>query len=104
MAMMSFLAALPFEYDFVKAQILSSPEILSFQETFSRILCTEISSPALPFAEISSALVGWNIDESGKPQYMNNGPRGNTRGPSFGGVVCYYSRKARHVIRDCKNQ
>ena len=35
MVVMSFLAALPSEYDFVKTQILSSPEISSFQETFS---------------------------------------------------------------------
>ena len=37
MAVMGFLAALPSEFDSVKAQILASPEILSFQETFSRI-------------------------------------------------------------------
>ena len=40
MAMIGFQATLPSEYDFVKAQILSSTEISSFQETFSKILCT----------------------------------------------------------------
>ena len=40
MAVMGFLAALPFEYENVKTQILSSLEISSFQETFSRILRT----------------------------------------------------------------
>ena len=40
MALMRFLTALPFEYDSVKAQILSSPEISSFQETFNKILLT----------------------------------------------------------------
>ena len=40
MVVMGFLAALPSEYDFVRAQILSNPEISSFQETFSRILRT----------------------------------------------------------------
>ena len=79
--MMGFLAALPSEYDSVRAQILSSPEVSSFQETFSRILCIEISLFALPFA---------------------SGPRGNTRGPNFGGVVYYYCRKLGHVIRDSK--
>ena len=34
-AVMGFLAALPSEYDSVKTQILSSPKISSFQETFS---------------------------------------------------------------------
>ena len=99
---MGFLAALSYEYDYVRAQILSSLEVSSFQETFSRILRTEISSPTLPSAQMSSFLVGRNIGESGKPQYRNSGPGGNTRGPSSGGVVCYFCRKSGHVIRDCK--
>ena len=72
--MMGFLAALPSEYDSVKAQIMASNEILSFQETFGRI---------------SSALVGWNNGESETQQYINSGPGGNSRGTSSGGVVCY---------------
>ena len=68
------VATLPYEYDSIKMQILSSPEISSFQETFGRILYTKISSPALPSAEMSGALVGWNIGESEKPQYRNSGP------------------------------
>ena len=31
MAVMGFLTALPFEYDYVKTQILSNPEVSSFQ-------------------------------------------------------------------------
>ena len=99
--MMGFLAALHFQYDSVKAHILSSLEISSFQETFNRILCIEISLLALPFAQMSSALVGQNISESGKPQYNNSDPCSNLRGHSFG-VVCYYCRKPGHVMRDCK--
>ena len=34
--MMGFLAALPLEYDSVKAQIMSSPKILSFQENIQQ--------------------------------------------------------------------
>ena len=78
MAVMGFLAALRSEYDSVKAQILSSPEILSFQETFSKILCTKISSATLPSAQMSSALVDQNIGDSRKPQYRNSGPSSNT--------------------------
>ena len=44
MAVMGFLAALPSEYDSVKALILSNPEFSSFQETFNRMLCIETSS------------------------------------------------------------
>ena len=40
MAVMGFLAALPSEYDSIRTQILSSPKVSSFQETFSRTLCT----------------------------------------------------------------
>ena len=42
MLVMGFLAALPSEYDSVKVQILSIPEISSFQKTLSRMLRTEI--------------------------------------------------------------
>ena len=75
MAVMGFQAALPFEYDSVRAQILSSPEVSSFQETFSRILRIEISLPALLAAQMSSALVGRNSGESRKPQYRNRAPK-----------------------------
>ena len=64
MAVMGFLAALPSEYVYVKAHILSRPEISSFQEAFNRILRTEISSSTPPSAQMSSALVGRNISES----------------------------------------
>ena len=83
-------AALPSEYESVKAQILSSPEISSFQETFSKILRTETSSSTPPFVHMNSALVGQNIGQSEKQQYRNSGPDGNSRGISSGGVVCYY--------------
>ena len=102
MAMMGFLAALPSEYDYVKAQILSCPEISFFQETFSSVLRTETSSSTPPSSQMSSALVGRNICESKKQQYRNSGPDGNPRGTSSGRVVCYYCHKPRHVIRDCK--
>ena len=99
-----FLAALPSEYDSVKAQIVSNPRISSLQETFSRILRTEICSPALPSDHMSSALVGRNIGESEKQQYKNSGPSDKPRGPSSGGVVSYYCSKHGHAIRDCKKR
>ena len=104
MAIMGFLTALPFEYDLAKAQILSSPEISSFQETFSRILRTEVSSsssPTLVSAQTSSALIGQTI-ESERQQNRNSGPDDNTRGLGSRGFVCYYCHKPDHVICDCK--
>ena len=104
MAVMRFLAALPFEYDLAKAQILSNPEISSLHETFSRILCTEVSSsssPTLVSAQTSNALIGQTI-ESERQRNRNSGPSDNARRPGFGGVVCYYRHKPGHVICDCK--
>ena len=106
MAVMGFLAALPSEYDSAKAQILSSLEISSLQETFSRILCTEVSSsssPTLLSAQTSSALIGQTI-ESERQRNRNSGPGDNSRGPGSGGVVCYYCHKPDHVICDCKKR
>ena len=81
---------------------MSSPEISSFQETFSRILRTETSSSISPSAQMSNALVCRNVGESEKQQYRNSGPSGNSRGTSSRGVVCYCCHKPRHVIQDCK--
>ena len=98
MAVMGFLAALPSEYDSIKRQILSSPEISSLQETFSRILRTETSSSTPPSTQMSSALVGRKSGESEKQQYKNSGPGNNSRRTSSEGVVCYYYHKSGHVI------
>ena len=87
MTEMGFVAALPSEYDSVKAQIMSSLEILPFQETFNKILNTEISSHTFLSAQMNSALVGRNIGEPEKQQYRNSGQGGNSRGSSSGGVV-----------------
>ena len=106
MTVMGFLAALPSEYDSAKAQILSSPEISSLQETFSRILRTEVSSsssPTLVSAQTCSALIGQTI-ESERQRNRNSGLGDNTRGPGSGGVVCHYCHKPGHVIRDCKKR
>lgn len=44
MALMRFLAGLPFEYETAKSQNLSNVEITSMQKTFSRVLCTKTIS------------------------------------------------------------
>ena len=106
MAVMGFLTALPSEYDSAKAQILSSPETSSLQETFSRILRIEVSSsssPTLVYAQTSSALIGQTI-ELERQRNRNNGLGDNTRGPGSEGVVCYYCHKFGHVIRGCKKR
>ena len=57
--------------------------------------------PRLLFQLPRSTVLLYNV-ESRKPQYRNSGPRGNTRGPNSRGVMCYYCRKPKHVIQDCK--
>ena len=104
MAAMGFLTALPSKYDFVKEHIVSNPKILSFQETFNKILRIKTSSSTPPSTQMSSALVGRNSDESEKQQYINSGLDDNLRGTNSGGVVCYYYHKSGHVIRDCKKR
>ena len=85
---------------------MSSPEISSLQETFSRILCTEVTSSSsltLVSAQTSSALNGQTI-ESKRQRNRNSGPGDNIRRPGSGGVVCYYCHKLGYVIRDCKKR
>jgi hypothetical protein len=44
---MSFLAGLPPEFDAARTQILSSPEITTLRDTFTRILRSEGSRSSL---------------------------------------------------------
>ena len=66
----------------------------------NKVSSSSVSSPTLVFAQTRSALVGRTI-ESERQRNRNSGPDGYTRGPSSGGVVCYYCLKPGHVIRDC---
>ena len=70
MAVMSFLAILPSEFDTTKSQILSSFENSLLQETFSRLLRTKI----FPSIQMSNALVSKNSNyEPLKQQTKSSG-------------------------------
>ena len=97
MTVMSFLAGLRPEFDAVKSQILSSPEISSLQETFTRILRTENQLSVAP-SHPTSALVSQNTARSSI--YRKGGD--NIRGHDSGGVVCYYCHEPGHTKRTCK--
>ncbi|XP_058002771.1 uncharacterized protein LOC131179885 [Hevea brasiliensis] len=86
LAVMSFLAGLPSEYETAKSQILSSSEISSLHETFTRVLRTESTQSSQP---ASSALISRNP----------NGQQGNRRG-SRGGITgkCIISVMERLVL------
>ena len=97
MAVMSFLAGLRPEFDAVKSQILSSPEISSLQQTFNRILHTENQLFVAP-SHPTSALVSQNTTRSSI--YRKGGD--NIRGQHSGEVVCYYCHEPGHTKRTCK--
>ena len=103
MAVMSFLAGLRPEFDTVKSQILSSPEISSLQETFTRILRTENSvSIGLTPSQPNSALISRT-----DPGRLSNRRGGSTssrdnRSQDSGGVVCYYCHEPGHTKRTCR--
>ncbi|KAK2992477.1 hypothetical protein RJ640_011616 [Escallonia rubra] len=79
MAAMSFLSALPPEFDTAKSQILSSTDITSLQEVFSRVLRTESTSSN----QQSSVLVA-NRGRGSEAGRMNNN-RGDRGGGDRGG-------------------
>ncbi|KAK2972307.1 hypothetical protein RJ640_014365 [Escallonia rubra] len=79
MAAMSFLGALPPEFDTAKSQILSGTDITSLQEVFSRVLRTESTSSN----QQSSVLVA-NRGRGSEVGRMNNN-RGDRGGGDRGG-------------------
>ena len=61
MAIMSFLAGLPSEFETTKNQIMSSLEISSLQDVYSRVLRIEGTPPVqTPPIQFSSAMVSRN--------------------------------------------
>ncbi|GAA0138699.1 hypothetical protein LIER_34969 [Lithospermum erythrorhizon] len=89
MAVMSFLARLPPEFESSKSQILTSYEEFSLADVFSLVIRAEQSPTTV---QIPSALI------SKVTEYRH--PRGeNTNGI---GVVCHYCRKPGHLKRDCR--
>ncbi|KAB5519281.1 hypothetical protein DKX38_023600 [Salix brachista] len=101
MAVMSFLAGLPSELEAVKSQILSSPEIGSLQEVFSRILRTE---GTLSIQHTNNVLLA-------KGRKNDTGRKLNIRGGSrtldsytndSNNIVCYYCHEPGHTKKFCK--
>ena len=87
---LEFLASLLSKFDTVKSHILSSPEISLLQETFNRLLRTEIS----PSIQMSNALVSKNSNyEPVKHQTKSSGSALEPPSQSLVGVVCYYCHK-----------
>ena len=71
MVVMSFMAGIFSEFENAKNQILSSSEIFSLQDIYSRVLRTE-GTPLTPPVQFNSALISINNDyEFGRSQYRS---------------------------------
>ena len=102
MAIMSFLAGLPSEFESAKSQVLASSEITSLQDIFTRVLRTE----STPSVQSSSALVSQNHDTGRSYNRSNNRGGGSNyrenRSQESGGIVCYYCHEPGHTKRTCR--
>ena len=99
MAVMSFLAGLPAEFETAKSHILSGSTISSLQDTYSRILRTENPQSA----QSGSALVSRRYEyDAGRQPYRSGGRGVDTRGQSSEAIVCHYCHKPGHMKRDCR--
>ncbi|XP_058000287.1 uncharacterized protein LOC131178725 [Hevea brasiliensis] len=108
LAVMSFLAGFPSEYETAKSQILSSSEISSLHETFTRVLCTESTQSSQP---ASSALISRNPNgQQDNRKGSRGGITGNRSNQRNGeassnkdsrGVICYYCHEPSHTKYNC---
>ncbi|KAH0713023.1 hypothetical protein KY289_008982 [Solanum tuberosum] len=84
MAIMGFLAGLPSEFETAKSHILSSSEISSLKDVFSRVLRTE-STPSIQQTNVLVAKRGggrnnagrWNNNDTGRWNNNNDAGRWN---------------------------
>src|SRR5262249_30820957 len=108
LTIMSFLAGLSPQFETVKSQVLSSAEITSLHEVFTRVLRTENSAPATPYVQSQSALVIRNmrtgIGQSYHRKNHKNGDPSSQQNHNLdtGGIVCYYCHELGHTKRTCR--
>ncbi|XP_038882618.1 uncharacterized protein LOC120073824 [Benincasa hispida] len=96
---MSFLVGLAPKYEMAKDQMLSSLNILSLEEAYTRILRTEKTQAVTSF-DSSSTLIGRTNDYRGNKGVELNSSKGhpNNQRSNPGSFVCYY----RHTKRECR--
>ena len=115
MAVMSFLAGLPSEFETAKSQILSGSEISSLEDAFRRVLRTENTLPVLSTQPNSVLLSRTTTADSGRQHYKSNGnsksmgsgpnhsdKNTSNHGQEQGEIVCHYCHKPGHIKRDCR--
>ena len=101
MAVMSFLVGLPSEFETAKSQILSSSEIGSLQEVFSRILRTESTSSIQQTNNVLVAKGGSN-DTGRKSNNRGESKTSDSYNNDSSNIVCYYYHELGHAKKYCK--
>ncbi|XP_060960160.1 uncharacterized protein LOC133031000 [Cannabis sativa] len=103
MAIMSFLAGLSSEFDSAKSQVLSSSDVSSLQDVFTRVLRTETTSST----PLNSALVSRNNSAPERNSTPSGFKGGNSQGPdnrtpNSGSIMCNYCKKPGHTKFECR--
>lgn len=104
MAVMSFLVGLPPEFDAARTKILSSPEITTLCDTFTRILRSEGSRSApIVIRALVSRGTSNEAGRGSRGSRKNTGVQGNWSGGGLGRnaghnkPVCYYCDEPGHT-------
>lgn len=93
MAVMSFLACLPAEFDAAKSTLLADSEVPSLTNVFPRLLRSEQSS--LVLHEVNVPLSGALVSRHPVTEQPS-------QGHTVGGIVCHYCHKPGYMKRDCR--
>ncbi|OIT19193.1 hypothetical protein A4A49_44137, partial [Nicotiana attenuata] len=109
MAIMSFLAGLPSEFEIAKSQILSSSDITSLKDIFSQVLRTE-STPSIQQTNVLVAkgegrndAKRWNNNnDAGKWSNNNDAGRWNSNKERDNDIICRYCKEPGHMKRNYK--
>ncbi|CAM8996453.1 unnamed protein product [Rhodiola kirilowii] len=98
MALMSFLAGLPSEFETAKSQILSDSKVASLEDAFRRVLHTE-PRPSPPLS--SSAFIGRRPQPSGSFSYKGSSGSSENRPDWIASAECRYCHQIGHLKNSC---
>ncbi|KAG8661154.1 hypothetical protein MANES_02G211261v8 [Manihot esculenta] len=107
MAVMSFLAGLPPEFETAKSQILFDSEISLLHDVFTRVLHTESPIPSHPIGALVSRNDSGRQNNRGRQREGFNDCKGSQRSGKIGstsdsgGIICYYCHEPGHTKKTC---
>ncbi|KAH6759971.1 hypothetical protein C2S51_016920 [Perilla frutescens var. frutescens] len=98
MALMSFLAGLPSEFETARSQILSDSKIASLEEAFRRVLQTEPPASSLT---VPSAFVGHRPPSESQTHFKGFGSTSANRFDWIASAECRYCHEIGHFKNTC---